>query len=167
MQSGTRAGTYRVCKVVTRSPRDPPCSPGQELACKLYHGWWNMYNSVDVLVTDETGERRPEVQNMGDGEGQAWENGKGEGFFFLRICKFRFLSFCRLDPKKTEEKNSSHSLTLWKVETHYYDNRFLNRPEYRYPNQESSHSGHHGGTMLMTRCRCSVLRVGSQGFPSS
>lgn len=41
-----------------------------------------MYNSVDVLVTDETGERRPEVENMGDGEGQAWENGKGEGFFF-------------------------------------------------------------------------------------
>lgn len=49
---------------------------------------------------------------MGDGEGKAWENGKGVFFFFFKNIQIQILSFCRLDPKKREEKNSSHSLTL-------------------------------------------------------
>lgn len=60
------------------------------------------------LMRQEREDLRSKIWGMGRGKLGKMEKER----VFLRICKFRFLSFCRLDPKKTEEKNSSHSLTL-------------------------------------------------------
>lgn len=52
-----------------------------------------MCKSVDVLVTDEAGEKRLRSKIWGMGRGKLGKMEKECFFFFLRIYKFRFYHF--------------------------------------------------------------------------